>query len=276
MSKWFLVEERYFTDDGGRYSLWDIREKLPGGDRVVCRELQFADAQAIVSLRQELERSRVNEGEAMLVLEGTEAKLEEAKRAREALLDVRDRLGHQLHHSQAELEETKLKILPQMALDTYDAAMDDLQSENEKLRDELEQAKRPIASYACERCGRADGLDAAVTGEVWEQLSGRTDSGGLLCLWCMDALAAEKGIIDAVMLHFAGRALSGSDGSTIWDDNVLTEELLEQKSRTVKMEAENEKLRAALREVMSCLDKVGALRRKCSGFVELQKRRGKQ
>ena len=96
-------------------------------------------------------------------------------------------------------------------------------------------------SYACQQCGRRDGLDAAVTDALWEQISGRTDGGGLLCLWCMDALAAEKGIIGAVMLNFSGRALVGFDGPTIWDDHELTEQLLEAEDRAVRIVAERDK-----------------------------------
>lgn len=75
-------------------------------------------------------------------------------------------------------------------------------------------------TYACQRCGRRDGLDAVVTHDVWCKLTGATpapdggeSAGGqwnLLCLWCMDALAFEMGIRAPVSLHFAGRALYGS------------------------------------------------------------------
>lgn len=100
---------------------------------------------------------------------------------------------------------------------------------------------KPIpTSCACQRCGRKDGLDAAVTDELWEQLTGRTDGGGLLCLWCMDALAAERGLTGYVMLAFAGRALSGAEGPMIWDEDVLTEQLLEANDRCVKAVAEQD------------------------------------
>ena len=63
-------------------------------------------------------------------------------------------------------------------------------------------------SAPCHRCGRRDGLDAVVSDEVWAAISGRTDGGGILCLWCMDELAAERGLEDvSVRLYFAGRAL---------------------------------------------------------------------
>ena len=75
----------------------------------------------------------------------------------------------------------------------------------------------------CQRCGRADGLDAAVSDEDWERISGGQVA--ILCLWCMDQLAAEKGIgklpdvgISAV-LHFAGRAIY-AESHTIWDEEL--------------------------------------------------------
>lgn len=87
---------------------------------------------------------------------------------------------------------------------------------------EVERLRRlhaPIDSYACQRCGRVDGLDAVVSSELWATLSegrilgpaGEVGDGtwSLLCLWCMDELAAEKGITADVALHFAGRALVG-------------------------------------------------------------------
>lgn len=99
--------------------------------------------------------------------------------------------------------------------------------------------KQPMpTSYPCQQCGRRDGLDAVLTDELWEQLTGRKDGGGLLCLWCMDEIAAEKGIVGYVMLHFAGRALVGGDGPTIWDDSELTVQLLEANNRCVRLVAE--------------------------------------
>lgn len=88
----------------------------------------------------------------------------------------------------------------------------------------LEAAHKPIkGTYACQRCGRQDGLDAVVSNTVWSELvdgtlhqSGEVTDGRwtILCLWCMDELAAEKGIMAEVRLHFVGRALHGSSGGT--------------------------------------------------------------
>lgn len=70
--------------------------------------------QELSSLRQELEQSRVNEGEAMLVLEGTETKLEEAK-------------------LKAEMRLEQLKLGAWAYAQQY-AKAKNLQAENEKLR----------------------------------------------------------------------------------------------------------------------------------------------
>lgn len=62
----------------------------------------------------------------------------------------------------------------------------------------------------CGRCGTRDGLDAMISDEAWAAISGRSDGGGLLCLWCIDVLAAERGVAYHAVLHFAGRAGTGS------------------------------------------------------------------
>ena len=60
---------------------------------------------------------------------------------------------------------------------------------------------------ACDDCGRADGLDVDMLVKHWAAISGRTDGGGVLCLWCIDRRAAERGLSFEVFLHFAGRAV---------------------------------------------------------------------
>lgn len=60
----------------------------------------------------------------------------------------------------------------------------------------------------CRECGRRDGLDAVVDDETWAKLSGRTDGGGYLCLWCMDKIAMRLGLAPLpVRLYFCGRAM---------------------------------------------------------------------
>ncbi len=68
-------------------------------------------------------------------------------------------------------------------------------------------------SYPCQRCGRRDGMDAVVESKLWNKIMNKRPPkdkegvGGILCLWCMDALALEKGVSGKVTLHFPGWAL---------------------------------------------------------------------
>lgn len=66
-------------------------------------------------------------------------------------------------------------------------------------------------TYACERCGRRDGLDVSLSDEDWARISGRLDGGGLLCLWCIDRIAHGMGIEVRASLHFAGLACNRDD-----------------------------------------------------------------
>lgn len=75
---------------------------------------------------------------------------------------------------------------------------------------EITRLVAPIDSYACERCGRRDGLDAVAADELWSQIS---EGRNLLCLWCMDAIAHEKGLTGSLTLHFCGKALTGCSQS---------------------------------------------------------------
>ena len=69
------------------------------------------------------------------------------------------------------------------------------------LQTALERLNTPIPSaYACQRCGRRDGMDAVLTSDVWARIAG--DAWNLLCLWCIDALAAEQGIAYEAKLFF--------------------------------------------------------------------------
>jgi hypothetical protein len=89
--------------------------------------------------------------------------------------------------------------------------MENLYAEFMKWLASVRRQHEPVPeSYACQRCGRRDGLDAVVSNEMWEQISGRSDGGGILCLWCMDELAQTRGVGGCVTLHFCGRALYGS------------------------------------------------------------------
>lgn len=72
--------------------------------------------------------------------------------------------------------------------------------------------RQPIDSYACQLCGRADGLDAVLLNEEWEKISAYADN-NLLCLWCIDRIALKLGITTSVSLHFAGKAITGTSQS---------------------------------------------------------------
>lgn len=66
---------------------------------------------------------------------------------------------------------------------------------------------------ACQRCGRRDSIDAVVENKIWNTIMGKPNLksiegvGGILCLWCMDALALEKDVGGKVQLHYPGWAL---------------------------------------------------------------------
>ena len=92
----------------------------------------------------------------------------------------------------------------------------------------------------CDRCGRRDGMDAAVTNEQWEIISGRSDGGGYLCLWCMDEIACEKGITFVAELYWVGKAGS-SAGYGERDEEVKTlANLLEHYQRLATMNGNKE------------------------------------
>lgn len=81
------------------------------------------------------------------------------------------------------------------------------EAEVERMRAELRQSREPLQeTYACDVCGRRDGLDAVLADRLWEQLRGEAN---IICLWCLDANAAACGVDAPVVLHFAGRGLYG-------------------------------------------------------------------
>lgn len=69
---------------------------------------------------------------------------------------------------------------------------------------------RPVDSYACQECGRSDGLDAVVTDDVWATISRGQN---LLCLWCIDRRCKDAGVAATVSLHFQGQAITGTSQS---------------------------------------------------------------
>lgn len=79
-----------------------------------------------------------------------------------------------------------------------------------RLLEELMEIVRPIDSYACNQCGRADGLDAVLPNDIWDEIS---EGDNILCLWCIDKRCARRGITTSVTLHFAGHMIFGTSRS---------------------------------------------------------------
>ena len=79
------------------------------------------------------------------------------------------------------------------------------------LERECARHREPIAGRrACQRCGRRDGLDAVVPNAAWRRIRAAAGGADILCLWCIDEIAAGHGVETSAALHFAGRALHAS------------------------------------------------------------------
>lgn len=64
-------------------------------------------------------------------------------------------------------------------------------------------------SQTCKICGRRDKFDFSVPDEIWEQIVPSEMASRVICLFCFDDLAVEKGIsyyLDGP-LYFAGDAM---------------------------------------------------------------------
>ena len=103
--------------------------------------------------------------------------------------------------------------------------------------------RTPQDTYRCQRCGVRDGMDASLPNSQWAAIAG--DEWRLLCLWCIDALATEKGVQYEAHLYFNGvsgrSALYDSDKDHRW-----TELLEEARGERDALAAENAALREAL------------------------------
>jgi len=87
-----------------------------------------------------------------------------------------------------------------------------------QLEQQLAAAEQPIPeAYACERCGRRDGLDCVLPGADWALICG---GWRILCLWCIDALCEEKGIRTTASIHFAGRSIIGTSQSAADSEHI--------------------------------------------------------
>ena len=108
---------------------------------------------------------------------------------------------------------------------------------------ELAEQKVPVPNdpNPCPRCGKRYGLCASVSSEDWFAITGHWNGGGHLCLWCMDALAAEKGLSGIhCTLSFAGRA--------IWSDDDPVEEACQANSRAGAAESRIDGWAIAMRQ----------------------------
>lgn len=58
----------------------------------------------------------------------------------------------------------------------------------------------------CDRCGLDCGMDAVIPNDKWALIA---PDGGILCVWCIDELLAERGLKGVpVKLFFVGKASS--------------------------------------------------------------------
>lgn len=130
-----------------------------------------------------------------------------------------------------------------------------------ELREQNAALKHPLEreTYACDRCGVANGLDTSLPREQWEAIAG--DEWGVLCTWCIDKIAAEKGVQYEAWLYFVG----DSGHSRLYDsdaDDYRWVQLYQQAQReNAALEAEITRLRgmdalarAALREKYQAVD----------------------
>lgn len=62
--------------------------------------------------------------------------------------------------------------------------------------------------WICNRCGHDQGITVVLPNEDWAKMCPFPDGVGVLCLWCMDRIAAEKGLgpIEGTA-HFEGAAI---------------------------------------------------------------------
>lgn len=72
--------------------------------------------------------------------------------------------------------------------------------------------------WVCDNCGHNQGITSVVPNDVWLQVSPTGTEGGVLCLWCMDKLAAEVGIPGPVPVefHYQGQVLACGNPLVRW------------------------------------------------------------
>ena len=95
---------------------------------------------------------------------------------------------------------------PQSDLGHYMSSCGRLAQENRELRSKLAERDKEVERLKrgdvpegwqgehCQRCGRGYQTVHLVADELWAEITGRTDGGGLLCVECIDSLSREKGL----------------------------------------------------------------------------------
>ncbi len=112
-----------------------------------------------------------------------------------------------------------------------------------KLIEERDAALSPLPDRkACDRCGRQAGLDAVLADATWAAITAGTEW-TWLCLWCIDTLCDEQGIVCSATLHFAGNAVAASSRSAadeeqiarLWDQVYRLRQELDEKACTFNL-----------------------------------------
>jgi acyl carrier protein len=120
--------------------------------------------------------------------------------------------------SQADAYEKAQEQIGDLAAQLHDRDLTIKRLENEL--EAAEELREPIKNtYACQRCGRRDGLDAVVPNDIWDKLEAETGC-QILCLWCIDALCRELKIKTSCSLHFCGLAICGTSQSDADRDHI--------------------------------------------------------
>lgn len=126
-----------------------------------------------------------------------------------------------------------------------DDEIDRLRSSFAEREREIEALREPIKdTYACQKCGRRDGLDCVIPSQLWNQIEAETGH-NVLCAWCLDYECHKRGWNVLALLAFAGKAISaGTDPNN--DDKHWETHLGNLNARCSRAEDEIERLREAL------------------------------
>jgi hypothetical protein len=138
----------------------------------------------------------------------------------------------------------------------------------------LEAARTPKPdTYACDKCGRRDGLDCVIPDQLWNQIAAETGY-SVLCAWCLDAECAQRGWHVRGLLAFAGTAISagtdpGNDDAH-WEAHLgaLTHRVFEAERRAEAAERERDVLRNACECVLRYLGSHQVYDKDAKGVLE--------